>query len=166
MRAGVGSVQTYADTLNARVHEPFRDVGIDGRAICSQHHAKTQIGTVSGDGKDVLSHKRLAPAQHDHRSGKGGDLGQQIAALLEIKLIRAAILHGGCSAVDALQIAAIGRFPEDQPELMFLGGRVRLHIYQFTPVRIQLQRPYERDGGRLSSRPPSFNEEHTSEISD
>ncbi len=90
-------------------------VGVDQRAVGGQRDDQPGVAGVAGDVEDVGPEERFAAGQDKDRPGKGGDLVDQVKGFVGGQVLGQQLVgHGDAAAVDAGQVAAGGRFPENQ----------------------------------------------------
>jgi hypothetical protein len=111
----IGAVKAHTDPPNPRVFDPTCNISVNKRSIGCQRNDQTSVTGVASDVKNVWTEQWLAPREYKYRSRKGGYLVYQIKRLFRREVLRQELVgHRDASAVDAGQIAASGRLPEDQ----------------------------------------------------
>ena len=95
-------------------------------------HAQTELGPVLGDIVDVGAHHGLAAGQDDDRVAEGLDVIEELVRVLGRELARVGTVPGRGAAVDAVQDAAAGHLPGDQPgEVFFFAAGMAVAMGRF-----------------------------------
>src|SRR5271157_1832239 len=118
------------------------------RAIRGQRHAQTFVRAVTRQLENIRTEERFATAQHQDRSGYGGNLIDDVARRFGGKVGGGTQFRSGGSAMDAAQIAPFSQLPENQAWLvlahlvgMLLVAVAGSHVQSLPTTRTQFCSP-------------------------